>query len=88
MAKPMPKRTQKHIKELASQGKSTREIARILLVSQSTIARVSKKHRESTPPISKGRPRILGKQDEKYICRLATTGKCFTATTIQHELKS
>src|SRR5215468_10220111 len=88
MGKPTPRRTQERIKKLASEGKSTREIAKVLSVSQSTAARVGKKHRTSTPSTSNGRPRILDKQDEKYICRLATTGKCSTATTIQHELKS
>src|SRR5215468_4908709 len=70
MGKPTPRRTQERIKKLASEGKSTREIAKILSVSQSTAARVGKKHRTSTPSTSKGRPRLLDKQDEKYICRL------------------
>ncbi|CAG0895207.1 unnamed protein product [Darwinula stevensoni] len=54
---------------------------------RSTAARYIKKYRTNAPFASRGRPRVLDKQDEKYICRLATTGKCSTATTIQRELK-
>ena len=87
MTKATPARIQERIKELASQGKSTREIASTVGVSQSTAARVAKQCRTGAAPPPKGRQCILDKNDEKYICRLATTGKCSTATAIQRELR-
>ena len=88
MTKAISARIQERIKELASQEKSTREIASTVGVSQSTATRVTKQRRTGTAPPPKGRQRILDKNDEKYICRLVTTGKGSTATAIQHELRS
>src|SRR5690349_8357187 len=88
MAKTTPKGVQEQIKELALNGKSTREISKILEISQSTASRLIKKCRLSQYSKPRGRPRILDKYDEKYICRLATTGKCSTSIAIKNELEA
>jgi len=80
------KKTQDRIKELASKGKSTRTIASILGVSKTTATKYSKECFDGTKAIQYGRPQILDKYDVKYICRLAITGKCSTATEIRDEL--
>lgn len=88
----MPRRILKNIEtrinELASGGKSLRKIAEIVGVSTATVSRVISRAGKNTPKPIIGRPRVLDKHDEKYIGRLATTGKCSTSTEIQQELKT
>jgi len=77
---------QKKVKKLFSNGKSTREISKILSISQSTVSRITRKQPSAKKLKSKCRSRKLHKHDERYICRLAITGKCSTATQIKKEL--
>ena len=87
MVKRIPKVIRDRVKELTNQGKSTRQIASVMVISQSSASRIVKKKFPSQTKTPQGRPRILDNQDEKYICRLATTGRCTTATAIQKELR-
>jgi len=48
--------------------------------------RIVKRHQEHREDPAIGRPRILDKFDTRYISRLATSGKCCTATEISNEL--
>lgn len=88
MGKSISHSVREQAKDLALQGKSSRDIARITGISQSTAYRIIKSNEENIPTQSRGRPRILDTSDERYIARLATTGKCSTATEIQQELHS
>ena len=79
---------QAQIAELAQQGKSTRQIADLLDVSQSTVSRYTKKDRVAASPTTHcGRLKILDHYDEQYVSRLVQTGKCTTASQIKQELR-
>jgi len=86
MGQSTPVQVQEHVKRLSSEGKSSREIAGILSISQSTATGIIKKHHSISLPTKSGRPSVLDKYDERYICRLATTDKCSTAVEIKQEL--
>ena len=88
MVKSTPAPIQEQVKELSCQGKSSRDIASILSISRSTVARILKKSHLGSSTTKNGRPRLLDDHDERYICRLAITGKCSTATKIKQELSA
>jgi transposase len=85
--RPTSFRVRTRIEQLASEGKSTREINRITGVSQSTAGRVVKRGAIRTPPVRFGRKRLLDEHDVRYISRLVSTGKCGTAVEVQSELQ-
>jgi len=86
--KSTPKRTQIRVAQLASEGKSSRDIAAILGISQSTACRLARASTNTSPRKRMGRPRKLDPYDEKYLCRLVSTGKCGTAAEVQRELRN
>lgn len=71
-----------------SKGKSFRNIGNQLEIHPSTACRVIKKEKLQVPKPKQGRPRVLDKHDEKYISRLASTGKASTGTQISQELQN
>lgn len=80
------KRTQ--VLQMKAEGKSSRQIGSQLGIHSSTVSRIVQKGSQEAPKPKEGRPRILDIQDEKYICRLASTGKVNTATGISKDLKA
>lgn len=87
MVKQISKQVSRRIIELASQGHSPRQIATTLGIAPSTALKVTKKHSTKLPDPKLGRPLILDQMDERYISRLAVTGKCSTAKKISKELE-
>lgn len=88
MPKRILKKIETRINELALDGKSSRKIAEIVGVSRATVSRVINRAEKNTSEPIIGRPRVLDQHDEKYIGRLATSGKCSTSTEIQRELRT
>jgi transposase len=87
MTKPLSPTTRQGIIYLKEKGKTTREIAKIVGCSPSSVSRVSCGTSPSSPSTRSGRKRKLDGHDERYISRLATTGKCETAPQLQRELR-
>ena len=72
---------------LTATGLSGREVAKRLGISQSCVSRTLKRTANTREISKKGRPRLLDRADEKYICRMASTGKASTAREITQNLR-
>ena len=88
MVQSTPTPIQERAKELSREGHSTRQIAAILSISQSTVTRITKRQPFTNASNKGGRPRRLSIRDERFISRLAVIGKCSTATEMKQELSA
>ena len=86
MGKTTDQATKRQVIQLHSQGASFRKVGTTLGINASTAKRIVKRHQEHREDPAIGRPRIRDKFDTRYISRLATSGKCCTATEISNEL--
>lgn len=87
MVKKTPIDKHQQILKLKEEGKSTREIAKIVGCSNATVSRIKPLNDQGKHKAKIGRPRELDMHDVRYICRLVSTGKCGTATQVQQELR-
>lgn len=87
MVKKTPIDNHQQILKLKEEGKSTREIAKIVGCSNTTVSRIKPLNDQGKHKAKIGRPRELDMHDVHYICRLVSTGKCGTATQVQQELQ-
>lgn len=88
MVRQLSRSSQQRVIQLSLAGKSCRQIGSSLGIHSSTVSRVLKRNQVDQSPSKIGRPAILDKCDQKYISRLATTGKCSTATAISNHLRN
>lgn len=82
-----PRSTRARAILMLKSGISTRDVAKQLGISKSTIALWRANNRENIPEKRTGRPRKLSARDDIAIARLVSTGKVSTATAIQQTLK-
>jgi predicted transcriptional regulator/transposase len=87
MVKQLKSKVEQRIFSLSKQKLSQRAIARQLGISQSVVSKHLKKRPSSESPPKKGRPKILDKMDERFISRMAVTGKATTARDLVDNLE-
>ncbi len=87
MVKQLKHQIQLRIISLSKQNLSQREIARRLQISQSVVSKKLKKHSSGILPVKQGRPKVLDKLEERYIARLALSGKATKARDISQNLR-
>ena len=86
MVKQLPPQLLQRINSLSKENLSQRGIADQLGISQSVVSKHLKKNRSHQSPSKLGRPKLLDKIDERFISRMAITGKATTAREISQNL--
>src|SRR5438105_4192268 len=77
-----------YIVSLLKQKKSVRNVASLTGVSHMTVSQIRAKYLPKQSSLSNGRPRTLTARQERYISRLAASGKIVTAADIKRHLEN
>ncbi|KAL1914223.1 uncharacterized protein VTP21DRAFT_9646 [Calcarisporiella thermophila] len=88
--KPISNKTRDSVFIYSKEGKSCRQIAKLLDIHYSTVARVIAGERWHRPDFKRphdGRPRILSERQERKIATLLSSGQCKNAPAVKKHFK-